>query len=99
MNSISPGPIATGIFGAANADHAGRTDPGSAAFARFLPDNQPIPRVGTVDDVAEAALFLAADASAFITGQDLSVDGGLSVGRPWTVFEHEREAIARAATE
>jgi 3-oxoacyl-[acyl-carrier protein] reductase len=37
----------------------------------------PLKRAGTPEDVAEAALFLASDGSAYITGQVLSVDGGM----------------------
>jgi len=37
---------------------------------------QPIGRLGRPEDVAEAALWLASDASSFVTGTVLSVDGG-----------------------
>ena len=38
----------------------------------------PVGRVGTPEDIANAALFLCGDESAFITGQVLTVDGGMS---------------------
>ncbi len=37
----------------------------------------PIGRLGTTDDIAETALWLASDKSSFITGQSIAVDGGL----------------------
>jgi 3-oxoacyl-[acyl-carrier protein] reductase len=40
----------------------------------------PAGRYGTVDDVAEAALWLGSDAASYVTGLVLPVDGGLSLG-------------------
>ena len=40
----------------------------------------PVPRMGTVDDIAEAALFLASDAASYINGVKLVVDGGMTLG-------------------
>ena len=42
-------------------------------------DETPVGRVGTVWDVAEAVAFLAGDGAAFITGQTMTVDGGLTL--------------------
>ncbi|HMQ52104.1 MAG TPA: 3-oxoacyl-[acyl-carrier-protein] reductase [Anaerolineae bacterium] len=57
------------------------------ALTEVLPPEQiqsvitgtPIGRLGSVDDVAVAVLFLASEEAAFITGQVLSVDGGLTM--------------------
>jgi 7-alpha-hydroxysteroid dehydrogenase len=43
--------------------------------------NTPLPRVGEVEDIANAALFLLSDASAWITGQVINVDGGQMLRR------------------
>src|SRR5262249_9326040 len=43
---------------------------------KLLVEAHPIRRLGTPDDVARAALFLASDASAWITGQIIDVAGG-----------------------
>ncbi len=43
----------------------------------------PVGRVGWPIDVARVALFLASDLSAFVTGQNIAVDGGTSAGGGW----------------
>jgi NAD(P)-dependent dehydrogenase (short-subunit alcohol dehydrogenase family) len=47
----------------------------------LVADHVPMKRLGTPDDIANAALFLVSDASSWITGQTLIVDGGSLVGR------------------
>jgi len=39
---------------------------------------QPIGRMGTPDEIAQLALFLCSDASGFITGTDVLIDGGFT---------------------
>jgi 2-keto-3-deoxy-L-fuconate dehydrogenase len=41
---------------------------------------QPMGRLGTTDEVAQAVLYLASDAAAFVTGTALIIDGGLTAG-------------------
>ncbi len=49
------------------------------AVRKGLLDRTPLNRFATPDDVAHAALFLASDEAAFITGEGLTVDGGMSI--------------------
>jgi meso-butanediol dehydrogenase / (S,S)-butanediol dehydrogenase / diacetyl reductase len=49
-------------------------------FSKALIDQTPLRRFGTPDDVAAAALFFASDESAFVTGAELAVDGGMAAG-------------------
>jgi len=71
VNAISPGPIETPIFG-----KMGLTKEQSAEFASSIISSVPLGRVGQSEEVAAAATFLASDESSYITGIDLSVDGG-----------------------
>ncbi|MBM7587164.1 3-oxoacyl-[acyl-carrier protein] reductase [Bacillus pakistanensis] len=43
-------------------------------------DNQPIKRMGTAEDIAEAVVYLASPASNYVTGQVIKVCGGLAIG-------------------
>jgi NAD(P)-dependent dehydrogenase (short-subunit alcohol dehydrogenase family) len=84
VNCISPGAIVTGILlKALGLPHDRADDVASALTERFAAQ-QPIPRAGSVDDIAHMAVFLASDESAFVTGQDIIVDGGQITGRLWT---------------
>ncbi|MCC7423364.1 MAG: glucose 1-dehydrogenase [Planctomycetaceae bacterium] len=47
--------------------------------------NTPLGRLGSVQDLVGTAVFLASDASAFMTGQVLYVDGGISAGIIWPI--------------
>ena len=47
--------------------------------------NTPLGRLGEGKDMVGAALFLASDASAFMTGQTIFVDGGMSAGLSWPI--------------
>lgn len=49
-------------------------------ISKALIDQTPMKRFGTGEDIAAAALFFASDDSAFVTGAELAVDGGMSAG-------------------
>lgn len=84
VNTISPGGIATGIFGKALGLPTEKAEATAEAVKAGLAKMQPIPRAGLVDDIAHAAVFLASDESGFVNGHDLVVDGGVIGGRMWT---------------
>jgi len=83
VNSISPGGIATGIFGKALGLATERAEQTAEAVKAGLAKMQPIPRAGLTDDIAQAAVFLASDEASFVNGHDLVVDGGVTGGRLW----------------
>lgn len=80
VNAICPGLIATSIFGAALGMPRAAADQMAARVAENAASAQPIRKPGLPQDIAAAALFLASDDSAFVTGTHIVVDGGITVG-------------------
>ncbi|MFG2049455.1 SDR family oxidoreductase [Micromonospora sp. NPDC048935] len=73
VNTLTPGPTDTpGITGLAPDEEK------AAQLKGFLTSKVPLGRMGTPDEIASAALFLASDQSSFITGIELFVDGGVN---------------------
>ena len=72
VNGLSPGPI--------EATHGmDKAIAGDPAQVEQIRRGVPLRRWGTPDDVADAAVFLAGDAAAYITGTILDVDGGVTL--------------------
>jgi NAD(P)-dependent dehydrogenase (short-subunit alcohol dehydrogenase family) len=69
VNAVSPGYIAT--------DMLGEVDPAGLEAALHL---VPMRRYGKPEEIAAAMAFLASDEAAYITGQTLRVNGGMSMG-------------------
>ena len=71
VNSVSPGMIRTAM---------------TAPWFEYMPDQEerfvqgtPVGRVGEPEDVADVVIFLCSDLARFVTGQNLVVDGGLTL--------------------
>jgi NAD(P)-dependent dehydrogenase (short-subunit alcohol dehydrogenase family) len=47
--------------------------------AKLTAERYPIGRIGTPEEIARAALFLASDESSFVTGAILTADGGMTI--------------------
>jgi NAD(P)-dependent dehydrogenase (short-subunit alcohol dehydrogenase family) len=73
-NSIHPAFIDTPIIDPMLARLGGDPDSAKAKLARAIP----LKRLGSADDVAFAAVYLASDEARFVTGAELKIDGGLS---------------------
>lgn len=72
VNALCPGGVQTPI-----ADDNTKGDPAAIAG---MANAHPIGRIGQPEEMAAAAMFLCSDASSFMTGQPLVVDGGLTAG-------------------
>jgi NAD(P)-dependent dehydrogenase (short-subunit alcohol dehydrogenase family) len=71
VNTLSPGFVETALTGRVLRN---------PMMSKALIDQTPLRRFGTVEDMANAALFFASDEAGFVTGAELAVDGGMSAG-------------------
>ena len=69
VNSVHPGGVLTEMVKAVG-------DDGDSSYYRRLPAG----RIGTVDDISNLVLFLASDESAYCTGTEFVIDGGMQAG-------------------
>jgi 2-keto-3-deoxy-L-fuconate dehydrogenase len=76
INCICPGRVQTPFVEARLREYA---DP-EKAYAEMT-STQALKRMGRPEEIAAAALYLAADESAFVTGSSLIIDGGWSAGK------------------
>lgn len=81
VNSVSPGFVSTSIHANGIPGGAERGERYVEGLARMFVARQALPRTGQPIDIAELVLFLASDASAFVSGADIVADGGLMWGR------------------
>ena len=74
LNTVSPGPTQTPLLEAIRG-----SGPDSARYLDALKRNIPLRRVATPDDYPGLVAFLISDEAAYITGQTISVSGGLTM--------------------
>lgn len=70
VNGIAPGMIATDFTTAVQED---------AELAAYFKNRAPLHKIGSPDDCAACAVFLACDENTFMTGSIITIDGGLSI--------------------
>jgi NAD(P)-dependent dehydrogenase (short-subunit alcohol dehydrogenase family) len=73
VNALSPGPILTPAVDKLTGGGAG-----TEQFKQDMSSQVPLGRVGTPDEIAKVAVFLASDDSSYVTGIELFVDGGMA---------------------
>jgi 3-oxoacyl-[acyl-carrier protein] reductase len=76
VNAVSPGFVETGMT-RRNWDKNGQIDEAKRAEVLAARARVPLARIGTTEDIAQCLLFLAADASGFVTGQVVRPNGGV----------------------
>jgi len=74
VNAVSPGPIETPLYG-----KLGLSEEQVNGFGKVLGEKILLNRFGKAEEIAHVVKFLASDESSFITGSEITADGGLTV--------------------
>jgi 2-keto-3-deoxy-L-fuconate dehydrogenase len=78
-NAICPGTVQSPSLDSRIAAQAKTLDKSEAEVRQMFIDRQPMGRLGTAEEIAAIAVYLASDESAFTTGQTFLVDGGFAL--------------------
>lgn len=102
VNAICVGGIATAIFAPIGGEITEELNERTPKIVEpWLAEISPLGRSGFPVDIANAALWLASSESSFVTGEALTVDGGLTAGRRWSQtlqrYDQLRERFRSAA--
>ncbi len=95
VNCISPGPTRTEMTVVMDDAPPDKLEELQDVAMETMLDRMPLRRMGTAEDIAEAALFLASDRAAQITGINLPVDGGETAGNLDHTLVRMQEGFAR----
>ncbi|MBC2639472.1 MULTISPECIES: glucose 1-dehydrogenase [unclassified Rhodococcus (in: high G+C Gram-positive bacteria)] len=96
VNAVTPGGVATRIVGHGAGLDGDALDASVDKVRQGLASFQPIPRAGEGHDIAGAVTYLVSDDATFVTGQNLVVDGGLTLGKAWPGnYRAEADAVGR----
>lgn len=74
VNCVCPGPTDTPLFAKTSSEH-----PAAEKIMEMIVKSIPLGRIGKPEDIANLVAFLATDETGFITGQTISVSGGLTM--------------------
>lgn len=80
VNAVCPGFITTNIFTASMGLEGGKQQAANQAIGAMARSAQPVKRAGQPEDIAAAVAYLASDDAAFVTGTQIVIDGGLTIG-------------------
>lgn len=83
VNCIAPGNIPTDLLAKASTTMSPeKAERMTRVMREMMNQDRPLPREGTPEDVAEAAVYFAGDRAGYLTGTVLTVDGGTTAGKP-----------------
>lgn len=104
VNAVCPGMIVTGIYSSGFKNMPNAAAMIDTHMRAVAPNAQPLKLAGLPEHVADSICHLASDASAFVTGAHLLVDGGMLVGprhswdpETWAARQKDRERLYEAA--